>query len=86
MDMRDYEYNVRHRGDDLRREMEHHRLVESLTETRPSLFGRLRNLFRRAAETSVAQTEYMPRPAARPVVNSTVVAASTAKVCHPEHA
>ena len=44
MDMREYDYYVTQRSHDLRREMEHHRLVALVTEdeARPSLLARVR--------------------------------------------
>jgi hypothetical protein len=89
MDMREYDYNVHHRGDDLRREMEHYRLVDSLAEPRPSLFARLRTLFGRAASVQTdiptAQPVASPKRAAKPAIKTAAVVA-TAKSCQPETA
>ncbi len=44
MDMREYDYHIRQRSQDLRREREHDHLVALVTanDARPSLFARIR--------------------------------------------
>jgi hypothetical protein len=85
MDMREYEYNLRHRADDLRREMEHQRLVESIMQERPSMFGRLWSLVGRAAQPQGINAAVPSVPSPKAHVKTTLVAAANTNApCQPE--
>jgi hypothetical protein len=90
MDMREYEYNLHHRADDLRREMEHQRLIEAFTEKHPSLVGRLWKLVRHAAPKQTTMAAVQPEASSKPITKHSAKPAATMSPspCHPrpEHA
>ncbi len=64
MDMREHDYYVTQRPHDLRREMEHHRLVALVTadEARPSLMARIRQFGSRFQAQTQPKAKHTPQP------------------------